>query len=87
MIAPLLLMLAAPPQRPLDVRTFVERREGCDHWRGEYSEDPPRRRQIERGVKESCTGIDRQLVRLRYKYRRVPRIVAALRDYDKVELR
>jgi hypothetical protein len=72
---------------PLDVRRYIERREGCDHWRGEYSPDPVRSRQIGRGARKECGGSDRELDRLRRTYRRVPRVVAALRDYDKVELR
>ena len=72
---------------PLDVRHYIERREGCDHWRGEYSPDPVRARQIEAGKRKECTGSDRELDRLRRTHRRVPRVVAALSDYDKVEVR
>lgn len=83
------LALMAAPDRPLPprVRRFIERRQGCDHWRGEYSPDPARRRQIERGVASECTGIDRELVRLRQLYRRTPSVLHALDDYGKVELK
>lgn len=86
----LALALAAPiAARPLppDVRRYVARREGCDHWRGEDSPDPVRSRQIEDGKRQECTGSDRELDRLRRKYRRSPRVVAALGDYAKVEVR
>lgn len=75
---------AARPLPP-EVRHYIERREGCDHWRGEYSPDPVRSRQIEAGKRKECTGGDRELDRLRRKYRGTPRVVAALNDYDKVE--
>jgi hypothetical protein len=72
---------------PLDVRRYIERREGCDHWRGEFSPDPVRSRQIEAGKRKECTGGDRELDRLRRKYHRTPGVLAALSDYDKVEVR
>lgn len=70
---------------PPAVTRFIERREGCDHWRGEYSEDPVRRRQIERRTRQECTGTDRELDRLRRLYRRNPAVRDALKDYEKVE--
>lgn len=85
----LALALMAAPDRPLPpaVQRFIERRSGCDHWRGEYSEDPPRRRQIEQGVREACPGTDRELKRLRWVYRRSPNVLKALKDFELVELR
>ena len=40
------LALAVAPDRPLPppVRRFIERRDGCDHWRGEEGYDRDRRR-------------------------------------------
>ena len=35
----------------------------------------------------TCTGVDRELDRLRRVYRRNPRVIAALKDYYKVNLR
>jgi hypothetical protein len=70
---------------PPAVTRFIERRQGCDHWRGEYSEDPVRRRQIEAGAKKECAGSDRELDRLRRLYRRNPAVRDALKDYEKVE--
>lgn len=85
----LALALMTAPDRPLPpaVQRFVERRQGCDHWRGEYSEDPPRRRQIERGVSVACTGTDRELKRLRRVYRRDASVLAALKDFEEVGLK
>ena len=87
LLAVALIGATAARPLPLDVRRYIERREGCDHRRGEYSPDPVRDRQIEAGKRKECTGSDRELDRLRHKYRRTPRVVAALGDYDKIEVR
>ncbi|WP_375398217.1 hypothetical protein [uncultured Sphingomonas sp.] len=52
----LALAIPATPPLPRDVRLFIDRRAGCDHWRGEYAEDPVRRRQIERGIRKAARG-------------------------------
>ena len=83
----LALMVAPERPLPLPVRRFIERRDGCDHWRGEDSPDPARRRQIDRALRKECTGTDRELDRLRRLYRRNPAVLKALNDYEKVELR
>lgn len=84
------LAAAAPPapQRPLppDVRRFIDKRDTCEHWIGEEGYDAARQREINRNVRQSCTGVDRELDRLRRVYRRNPRVLAALKDYDKVNL-
>ncbi len=80
---------AIPVERPLprDVRRFIDKRDSCEHWIGEEGYDAARKRQIERAVRESCAGVDRELDRLRRVYRRNPRVIAALKDYYKVNLR
>ena len=84
------LAAAAPPapQRPLppDVRRFIDKRDTCEHWIGEEGYDAARQREINRNVRQSCTGVDRELDRLRRVYRHNPRVLAALKDYDKVNL-
>ena len=72
---------AAPPL-PRDVGRFVERRDSCDHWRGEEGYDAPRAREIGRAVRSECKGTDKELARLRALYVKRPDIVAALADYE-----
>ena len=76
------------PQRPLpsDVRRLIDKRDTCEHWIGEEGYDAARQREINRNVRQSCTGVDRELDRLRRVYRHNPRVLAALKDYDKVNL-
>lgn len=85
MILFVIALAASAAPLPPAVTRFIERRQGCDHWRGEYSEDPVRRRQIEAGAKKECTGSDRELDRLRRVYRRNPAVRDALKDFEKVE--
>ena len=87
LIAAALLAVAPSPERlPADVRRFIDKRDSCEHWIGEEGYDAARRREIARNVRRSCTGVDRELDRLRRVYRRNPRVLAALKDYDKVNL-
>ena len=72
---------------PSNVQRFMVKRADCEHWIGEEGYDAPRKREIERAVRLTCTGVDRELDRLRKTYRRNPRVLAALKDYDKVNLR
>lgn len=61
--------MAATPL-PEDVIKFVERREGCDHFRGEIPEsnDPARMDEVNRELKKLCKGTDKQLVQLKRRY-------------------
>ncbi|MEQ1512573.1 MAG: hypothetical protein ABL934_07830 [Lysobacteraceae bacterium] len=69
---------------PHEVRAFLDRRDGCDHFRGEPIPEPvddpggERRREIETALRELCTGTDAELVRLRARYRDDAAISAAL---------
>ena len=81
---------AAGDSKPLprEVRDFIERREGCDHFRGEpvpEPEDDPegtRRKQIESALAKLCTGTDAELARLRGRYRKDAAVTAALADFE-----
>jgi hypothetical protein len=56
---------------PSDVRAFMERRDICDHLRGEagdYNGDIEREKEINEGVAKFCTGTDRALALLRMKH-------------------
>jgi hypothetical protein len=73
---------------PHEVRAFIERREGCDHFRGEpvpEPEDDPegaRRKQIESALAKLCTGTDAELARLRARYRHDAMVTAALAGFE-----
>lgn len=48
---------------PHDITKFVERRDVCDHFRGEpYEGDAERRDFIERQLNEYCNGTDAELM-------------------------
>lgn len=68
---------------PADVQSFIERREGCEHFAGEPDwDDAARKKQIEEAVNELCPGIDTQLAALRKRYARDPGVTAALKDFE-----
>jgi hypothetical protein len=69
---------AVSPKLPKDVATFMERREACDHWRGEEGFDAARRAEIQRGMCQSCIGTDAQLAHLKHKYRAAPDVLMQL---------
>jgi len=78
---------------PADVKSFVDRRDGCDHFRGEpwdTGDDPikkERREFIFEKLKELCTGTDNQLKELREKYREDEVLINLLEKYEsKIEL-
>jgi hypothetical protein len=60
----------ANEQLPNDVRNFIERREGCDHMRGELPDpvDKHRTRQLQRETRKLCMGTDQKLAQLKKKY-------------------
>ncbi len=72
---------------PTDVQKFLERREGCDHWRGEEPYDDQRRAEINKNACELCTGTDAQLSTLKRKYKRRSDVLMALQHLEsKIEL-
>lgn len=78
---------------PTDVRSFIDQRDGCDHFRGEpwdsgnEPEVKERREFIFQNIKKLCTGTDKRLAGLRRKYRNNPEIIDRLRSYeDRIEL-
>ncbi|WP_188379384.1 hypothetical protein [Oxalicibacterium faecigallinarum] len=54
---------------PTDVQYFIERRDGCDHFRGEYPYDEERGRFIAKNLKDLCTGTDKQLKKVKEEIR------------------
>ena len=79
---------------PTDVKSFVEQRDGCDHFRGEPwpegndPEDKERRDFISKNLDNLCTGTDKSLKALRNKYRDDRAVAELLRKYeDRIEHR
>ena len=67
---------------PADVERFIERRDVCDHFRGEDPYDEERRKFLQQKLTEFCVGTDRELSRLKTKYRNDKRITAKLNVYE-----
>lgn len=74
-VLPLLLISAAfhasaSERLPADVRAFMEKREGCDHMRGELldSSEAQRLKEVSREIDKLCKGTDRRLAGLKRKY-------------------
>ena len=74
--------LRAAEALPRDLAKFIERREGCDHFRGEEAYDEERRKFLLMRMKQLCTGTDRQLERLKSKYRTQARVMKKLDSYE-----
>lgn len=73
---------AAGSTFPSEVATFVERRESCDHWRGEYGYDEERQRDIDWSMCQTCPGTDAELVRLKKKYANNRQAVDKLNEFE-----
>lgn len=67
---------------PSDVARFIERRDGCDHFRGEEPYDEERRRYLNQKMAELCRGTDQALFRLKTKYQKSKKIMAVLDEYE-----
>ncbi len=67
---------------PQDARDFVERRDLCDHFRGEEPYDAERAAFLRDATRKHCTGTDRELAALRHKYADDATVTAALADYE-----
>ncbi len=67
---------------PQDVASYIERRNLCDHFRGEDPYDEERRAFLEKNILELCTGTDRQLAALKQKYSSNCAIMAKLEQYE-----
>ena len=85
----LLLFLALYPwqtyaqgEMPLDVKRFVDRRDLCDHFRGEEPYDAERRKFLEARMRKHCVGTDRKLLILKAKYRASPDFLSKLSEYE-----
>lgn len=61
-------MFSVAAELPKDVSSFIEQRQACDHWRGEYGYDEERQTDIDAAVCETCVGTDQRLAKLKQKY-------------------
>lgn len=81
-------LASAATKLPTDVQKFMETREGCDHFRSEpYQTDgdfdqEERRKFLAKQTKELCRGTDKQLAKLRNKYRKAPVVIESLKGFD-----
>ncbi len=73
---------AASPKVPKDVDQFLDRREACDHFRGEDGYDEERRLEIQRALCETCLGTDAELARLKAKYKKVESVQVRLEVFE-----
>ncbi|WP_338664373.1 hypothetical protein VQH23_04235 [Pararoseomonas sp. SCSIO 73927] len=83
--AALLALLATPApaaELPRDVAAFTARRDRCDHFRGEESDDPARAAEIARALDRNCRGTDAELARLKRRHAGNPAARARLDRYE-----
>ena len=67
---------------PDDVTRFIERRDACDHVRGEAPYDAARRTFLEQQALKFCTGTDAELAALRKKYQSDAAVSTKLDEYE-----
>jgi hypothetical protein len=72
----------SPSKLPDDVAQFVDRRQNCDHFRGEEPYSPERRAQLEAATEKYCRGTDRELAVLLSKYRGNAVVLKHLNAYE-----
>lgn len=71
---------------PADVQAFMDKRDECDHWRGEEPYDDDRAKEITNAINDTCTGTDQKLAGLRDKYKDREAVIKALAYYeDRIE--
>ncbi|HEY8573516.1 hypothetical protein [Phenylobacterium sp.] len=71
--------LARYADLPRDVRVFIDRRMGCNHWLGEAAYDRDRAREIDRALRQlACVRLDLDESRLKRRHFRSPRVLKAL---------
>jgi len=67
---------------PPDVAAFVERRDLCDHFRGEDPYDEERAAFLKENIERYCTGTDAELARLKDKYSGDKAVMDILNGYE-----
>ena len=69
---------------PPDVNRFIDRRETCDHLRGEFPDppNPQRVQELTESIAASCTSTDAQLARLKERYRNDLAVIRRLGAFE-----
>lgn len=67
---------------PADAAAFVKRREECEHFLGEEPYDAERKAYLDKAIRQTCAGNNRQLRGLRAKYRNDAPVLYALSGYE-----
>ena len=73
---------SAAAELPMDMAAFVERRDACNHFRGEETYDAERAAFVEKKLIELCTGTDKELAQLKEKYACVSELLPKLNEYE-----
>lgn len=74
--------MAQATETPRDIQAFIQRRDTCDHFRGEEGYDKARQALIAKRVRQYCTGTDAQLAHLKHKYGDKPELLVMLEAYE-----
>ncbi|MEA3017502.1 MAG: hypothetical protein QOI38_2224 [Sphingomonadales bacterium] len=67
---------------PADVQDYIVRWQGCAHFLGEPWGDEDRRRQIERGIRVACPGIDALGRAVRRRHAGEPEVLARIAELE-----
>jgi hypothetical protein len=69
---------------PRDVQKFVDRREGCDHMRGEFPDvgEKQRTNEVAREIGKLCAGTGKELAQLKRKYAGNSTIMQILNQFE-----
>jgi hypothetical protein len=83
-IALLAVSAAAETTLPKDVEQFINKREGCDHFRGEIPDPGQKRRmrEVTREIQRLCTGTDIALAQLKKKYANDAVVMQSLEEFE-----
>ena len=74
---------AAQAALPADVQRFIERRDTCEHFLGEFNGDGSERdREVIEAQNRYCKGTDKQLANLRRRYQNNAEVVQRLSAYE-----
>jgi hypothetical protein len=71
---------------PRDVQKFIDRREGCDHMRGDIPDpsEKQRMKEVNREIEKLCKGTDKQLVQLKKKYASDALVIQRLNEIEDI---
>ena len=71
---------------PSEVQSFVEQREACDHFRGEFPDppDPDRTLEVLKMIDKYCNGTDARLAELRERHHANSTAIKRLSEFETV---